>query len=138
VNTHNYWQIIDKLMYLTNMRLDIVLIVKLVVSHYMNEPQQIHLNATWHIICSKRYIQFHVPYQEGGDNTIKRYINVDWADDIRDWRFMSKFLFHLGNGPIKWSSKCKQWIVVVSSIEVKYNSLIEETKKRHFVEFTFE
>lgn len=80
-----------------------------------------------------------MPYQEGGDNTIKGYINVDWADDIRDWRFMSNFLFHLGNGPIKWSSECKQWILVVSSIEVKYNSLIEgKKKKKHFVEFTFE
>jgi hypothetical protein len=76
--------------------------------------------------------------QEGGDNTIKGYNNVNWVDDIRDRRFMSNFLFHLGNGPIKWSSKCKQWIVVVSFIEVKYNGLIEESKKRYFVECTFE
>jgi hypothetical protein len=41
-------------MYLTNMRLDIVLIVKLVVSRYMDEPQQIHLDATWHILCYLR------------------------------------------------------------------------------------
>ncbi len=74
-------------------------------------------------------------YQEGGDNIIKGHINVDWADDIRDWKFMSNFLFHLGDGPIKWSFGCKQWIVVVSSIEVKYNALIEETKKRYFVEW---
>ncbi|KAK3893083.1 hypothetical protein Pcinc_003076 [Petrolisthes cinctipes] len=50
------------------------------------------------------------------------YSDADWAGDIKDRKSTSGYCFHLGGGPVSWSSK-KQSCVALSTAEAEYMAL---------------
>ncbi|KAK4325723.1 hypothetical protein Pmani_003666 [Petrolisthes manimaculis] len=50
------------------------------------------------------------------------YSDADWAGDINDRKSTSGYCFHLGGGPVSWSSK-KQSCVALSTAEAEYMAL---------------
>ena len=59
---------------------------------------------------------------------LERNTNVDWVDNISNWRSTFGVVFSLGSGAISWSSK-KQPTVALSSTEAKYRGMTRATYK---------
>ena len=109
-----YRQLVGNLLYLTITRPDIAYAVG-IVSRYMADPHIEHWKAAKRIL---RYIkgtyQLGIEYKYGGEPTLVGYIDSDYAGDIDDRKSTSGYIFHLGSGPMLWSSK-KQSTVSLSS-----------------------
>ena len=67
----------------------------------------------------------------GGKRTAKSivqgYCNVDWAGQPHR-HLISRYLFHIGQGAVMWSSK-KQYIIALLSTESEYITLVHATKE---------
>jgi hypothetical protein len=80
VDIHNYCRLVGKLI-LVITRADIAYVVN-VISRYMSEPQETHLNVAKHIL---RYIRgtldYGILYRRGGNTEITGYTDADWGSD---------------------------------------------------------
>eukprot|EP00253_Pinus_taeda_P007816 PITA_07816 len=97
------------------------------VSRYIQEPHELHLNATK---CILRYVQstitFGIHYAAGTALNLLGFTNSDWAGNNIDRKSTSGYSLSLGYGPICWSSK-KQVAIALSSAEAEYRGLVNIT-----------
>ena len=79
-----YRMLVGKLLFLTKTRPDITHAVS-VVSRFMQNPQEAHLQAAKHIL---RYIRRHPDlglfFQQGEDNCLNGYTDADYGQDVDD------------------------------------------------------
>ena len=72
---------------------------------------------------------------EPGAESLKGYVDADWASCSMDRRSYTGYTFILGNGAVSWESK-KQRTVALSSTEAEYMGLAEAAKETmHLREF---
>ena len=119
-----YRMLVGKLLFLTKTRPDISHAVSM-VSRFMQDPQESHLQAAKHIL---RYVR-HCPdlglfYQQGEENCLRGFTDADYGQDIDDRISVGAYIFFLGNSPISWNSK-KQSSTSRSSCESEYRALAQ-------------
>jgi hypothetical protein len=114
-----FWKIVGKLIYLTNIRLNVVYIVGVILC-FICDLKQVHLEVAKHTLKYLKIIsKFGIYYQEGESNTLKRYTNVDWIGDTKNHKSTLGYIFQLGSGLVTLSS-CKQPTIALSSTKVEY------------------
>ncbi|XP_070014794.1 secreted RxLR effector protein 161-like [Nicotiana sylvestris] len=117
-----YQKLIGKLLYLTITRPDLCFVVQ-VLSQFMQNPKQSHLNAAMRII---RYIKgsqgLGIFLKKGETHTLTAYYDSDWAACPNTRRSITGYVVKLGNSLLSWKSK-KQQTVSRSSAEAEYRSM---------------
>ena len=117
-----YQQLVEKMIYLSHTRLDIVFVVSF-VSQFMHLPCKEHLEAVYHII---RYLKG-IPrkglfFKKNVQRNLEVYIDIDWACSITNKRStLGCCTFPEGNLVI-WRNK-KQKVVAQSSVEAEYRTM---------------
>ncbi|KAK3888840.1 hypothetical protein Pcinc_007106 [Petrolisthes cinctipes] len=93
------------------------------VTRYSTKPTSQHWKAVKRIM---RYLKgtrdLGILYNYNGSTDFVGYSDADWAGDIKDRKSTSGYCFHLGGGPVSWSSK-KQRCVALSTAEAEYMAL---------------
>ena len=121
---------------------DIAFVVGM-VSHFMQEPHQLHWKATKRIL---HYIhgthKYGIHYAVGTGLQLVGNTDSDYVEDIDSCKSTSGYMFHLDSGPICWQSK-KQNTVALSSTEAEYrgavNAATEALWLQHILEeFVFD
>ena len=124
VDARLYRMLVGKLLFLTKTRPDIAHAVG-VVSRYMQEPQEAHLQAAKHILrYVRRYPNLGLFYKQGGENHLHGYTDADYGQDVDDQISVGAYIFFLGESPISWNSK-KQSSTSRSSCESEYRALAQ-------------
>ncbi|KAH9288713.1 hypothetical protein KI387_032830, partial [Taxus chinensis] len=90
----------------------------------MQEPHELHWKAAKWILhyVHGTYVDG-IHYHGGVDIDLIRFTDSDWAGDLDHQKFTSGYNFSLGSGPISWSSK-KQNAIVISSTEAEYKGVV--------------
>jgi hypothetical protein len=97
-----YRQMVGSLMYLTNTRPDIWFVVN-TLSQYMEQPRQVHLVATKHVIrYLKDTLDYGLKYVTDHEFELYEYSDSDWADNISDQKSTSTYCFSLGSNMVLW------------------------------------
>ncbi|XP_039841908.1 secreted RxLR effector protein 161-like [Panicum virgatum] len=93
-----------------------------VVSRYMSNPKEPHLDAVMHILkYVKGTINFGILYKKINDCQVMGYYDADYTGDCGTRRSTMGYFFSLGSGAISWCSK-RQPTVALSSTEAEYRS----------------
>lgn len=112
-------QIVGSLMYITNTRHDLQIVVSL-ISRFMANPMKEHYDVAKRVM---RYIQgtldFGIWYKRGGIRERKVFANSDYAGNLNDKKSTSGYLILWDGAAVTRSSK-KQSIIVLSSTEAEY------------------
>lgn len=108
------------------------------LSQWNSKPTKVHWLAAKRILrYLKGTIHFAIRYKKTGSYLLGS-VDADWANDIKDRRSYTGFLFLFGGGPISWESK-KQPVVALSSTEAEYIALCSASKEAVFLRrFLFE
>ena len=119
-----YQRLWGKLIYLSHTRPDIAYPVS-VISQFMHEPRQPHLNAVYRILhylkgCPGKGILF----RRGSKLTIEAFTDADYVGSIVDRRSTSGYCMFLGGNLVTWRSK-KQNVVARSFAEAKFRALAQ-------------
>lgn len=119
-----YRMLVGKLLFLTKTRPDIAHPVS-VVSRFMQEPLEIHLQAAKHILrYVRRYPDVGLFFKQREENYLHGYTDADYGQDIDDRISIGAYIFFIGNSPVSWNSK-KQSSTSRSSCESKYRALAQ-------------
>ena len=119
-----YRMLIGKLLFLTKTRPDLTHAVS-VVSRFMQQPKEVHLQAAKHILrYVRRYPDLGLFFKQGEENRLHGYTDADYGQDIDDRISVGAYIFFLGNSPISWNSK-KQSSTSRSSCESEYRALAQ-------------
>ena len=117
-----YRMLVGKLLFLTKTRPDLTHAVS-VVSRFMQNPQEAHLQAAKHILrYIRRYPDLGLFFKQGEENRLHGYTNADYGQDIDDRISVGAYIFFLGSSPISWNSK-KQSSTSRSSCESEHRAL---------------
>ncbi|KAK4327560.1 hypothetical protein Pmani_001967 [Petrolisthes manimaculis] len=93
------------------------------VTRYNTKPTSQHWKAVKRIMrYLKGTLDLGILYNYNGSTDFVGYSDADWAGDINDRKSTSGYCFHLGGGPVSWSSK-KQSCVALSTAEAEYMAL---------------
>lgn len=118
-----YRQLLGKLIYLSHTRPDIAYSVS-VVSQFMHNPKDIHLQAVYHIL---QYLKGNpgsgILFKNGTSIEVEAYTDADYAGSISDRRSTSRYCTFLGGNLVTWRSK-KQPVVARSSAEAEFRSMV--------------
>ena len=122
VDKGRYQQLVGKLIYLSHTRPDIAFAVSL-VSQYMHDPCQGHLNAVYRIL---RYLK-QTPgkglfFKKNTERKVEVFTDADWAGSIDDRKSTSGYCTKIWGNVITWRSK-KQIVVARSSAEAEYRAM---------------
>lgn len=105
-----YQQLVDKLIYLSHTRLDIVFVVSF-LSQFMHSPCKEHLEAIYHIL---KYLQGILGkslfFKNNVQRNLKVYIDIDWACSITNRRYTLGYCTFLEGNLVIWKNK-KQKVV---------------------------
>ncbi|XP_026410542.1 uncharacterized protein LOC113305753 [Papaver somniferum] len=119
VNSKDFKGLVGCLRYLTATRPDIVYAFGL-VSRFMEEPRQSHLQAAKRIL---RYVRgptsLGILYNVSEDPKLVGFTDSYWAGDTEGRNITSGYGFQLGTGFFSWSSN-KQQVVALSTTENGY------------------
>ncbi|KAD3641543.1 hypothetical protein E3N88_30767 [Mikania micrantha] len=86
-----YQRLVGKLIYLSHTRPDIAYVVG-IVSQFMHQPQESHMEAVWRIIRYLKGTPGHgVLFKPNGHLRTQVYIDADWAGDRGDRRSTSGY-----------------------------------------------
>jgi transposase InsO family protein len=119
-----YRMLVGKLLFLTKTRPDLTHAVS-VVSRFMQNPQEAHLQAAKHILrYVRRYPDLGLFFKQGEENRLHGYTDADYGQDIDDRISVGAYIFFLGTSPISWNSK-KQSSTSRSSCESEYRALAQ-------------
>jgi len=120
-----YRRIVGKLNFLTHTRPDLAFAVQH-MSQFMQQPRQPHYEAALFVL---RYLKGNpdlgILLRNDVHFTLEAFCDSDWATCSHTRRSVSGFVIFLRQSLISWKSK-KQGIMLLSSAEVDYRSLIEE------------
>jgi len=107
VEKTQYQRLVGKLIYLSHTRPDIAYVVS-VVSQFMHDPREIHLQAVNRII---QYLKASpgkgLLFKKGENISMKIYTDVDYAGSIVDRRSTTRYCMFLGGNLVTWRSKNK-------------------------------
>ena len=122
VDKGRYQQLVGKLIYLSHTRPDIAFAVSL-VSQYMHDPCQGHLNAVYRIL---RYLK-QTPgkglfFKKNTERKVEVFTDADWAGSIDDRKSTSGYCTKIWGNVVTWRSK-KQTVVARSSAEAEYRAM---------------
>ncbi|KAL6333016.1 hypothetical protein AAG906_020036 [Vitis piasezkii] len=98
-----YERLVGRLMYLAHTRPDLAYALS-VVSQYMHNPREQHMNAVMRIL------------------SIEVYTDADWAGAVDDRRSTSGYFTFVGGNLVTWKSK-KQNVVAHSSAEAEFRGM---------------
>ncbi|RVW82714.1 Retrovirus-related Pol polyprotein from transposon RE1 [Vitis vinifera] len=118
-----YQRLVGRLMYLAHTRPDLAYALS-VVSQYMHNPGEQHMNAVMHIL---RYLKNtprkRILFAKNVDHqNIEVYIDADWAGAVDDRRSTSGYFTFVGGNLVTWKSK-KQNVVARSSAEAEFRGM---------------
>lgn len=124
VDAKRFQQIIGMLIYLVNTKTKILFVIR-VLSHYMHSPRVPHMEVGEHILrYIKGLLDFGIFYGSNESPTIIGYTDTDWANCRIDKKSITGSVFKFVVGPIFWSSK-KQDSIVVLSTDAKAKALAD-------------
>ena len=85
-----YHQMIGSLMYLTNTRPDIYIVVN-TMSQFLTDPRLVHLIATKHILrYLKGTVDYGLKYNNDQRINLEGYVDLDWVGSAIDRCYSSK------------------------------------------------
>ncbi|RVW97724.1 Retrovirus-related Pol polyprotein from transposon RE2 [Vitis vinifera] len=122
-NKGRYRRLVGRLMYLAHTRPDLAYALS-VVSQYMHNPGEQHMNAVMHIL---RYLK-NAPgkgilfAKNVNHQSIEVYTDADWASAVDDRRSTSGYFTFVGGNLVTWKSK-KQNVVARSSAEAEFRGM---------------
>ncbi|KAH9668793.1 Integrase catalytic domain-containing protein [Citrus sinensis] len=103
------------------------------VSRYMANPDGEHWIAVKRIM---RYIRGNsdVALCYGGSEfTVRRYVNLDFAEDLDKRKSTTGYVFTLAGGAVSWVSKL-QTVVALSTTKVEYMAAIQDCKEAIWIQ----
>lgn len=128
VDPSYFKSLIRSIRYLTATRPYIVFSVG-VLSHYMDSPSQIHLQATKRILCYiKGTVDGGIFYNCTNDFALFGFSDSDWAGDVGDRKSTFGYVFYIGICAFTWSSK-KQVVFALSTAEAEYVALASSSSQ---------
>ncbi|KAH9308523.1 hypothetical protein KI387_036434, partial [Taxus chinensis] len=90
------------------------------LTRFMQEMKKCHWIAAKHLLRYVRgTVDFGLEYHKNTQFFLQGYTDSDYAGSVDDRKSTSRYVFHLGSGPISWVSK-KQYVVDLSSTEAEY------------------
>lgn len=100
-----YRRLVGRLVYLTTTRLDICYVVH-ILSQFLYEPRQKHLDAVYHILCYLQGIPGNDLFLQA-DSSLKlsAYYDFDWASYPLTRRSTTEYFIKLGNSLVSWKVK---------------------------------
>ena len=105
INSTLYCQLVGKLIFLTTTRPDLAFSVGL-VSRFMTQPQQAHLDVVYHILCYvKKTTTYGLFYSRHDTNTIQGFTDADWAACGETRKSTGGYCFTFAGAAITWQSK---------------------------------
>lgn len=117
-----YCRMVGKLIYLTNTLPNLSFAIGL-VSRFMQDPREDHLQATKHIFWYiKGTLHFGIFYPRHAPLELTAFTDADWASCATTRRSVGAYLILLGGSPISWNSK-RQVTTSKSSTESEYLAL---------------
>ncbi|XP_071687714.1 secreted RxLR effector protein 161-like [Rutidosis leptorrhynchoides] len=117
-----YQRMVGKLIYLVHTRPDIAHAVG-VVSQFMHQPQDHHMEAVFRIIrYLKKTVDHGVVFKRNGHLKTQIYTDASWAGEKGDRRSTSGFFTLVGVNLVAWRSK-KQKVVSLSSAESEFRGI---------------
>lgn len=122
-----YREAVGSLLFLSSVsRPDISFAVN-VLSRYVNNPSQQHVNAIKRVI---RYLintkDLYICYGESSDLT--GYSDSDFAGDVDTRKSTTGYIFNMNGGPITWCSQ-KQKTIALSTTEAEFVAACEAAKE---------
>nr|GEU81862.1 ribonuclease H-like domain-containing protein [Tanacetum cinerariifolium] len=127
-NITDYQKLMEKLIYLTNTRLNISYVVHC-LSQFMHSPLTSHLKISFNIL---RYLKscpgFEVHITKTSGMFLTAYSDADWAKCIVTRKSVTGYCVFLNNSLISWKSK-KQNTLFKSSTEAEYKALSSVTNE---------
>jgi hypothetical protein len=117
-----YQRMVGKLIYLSHTRPDIAYAVG-VVSQFMHQPQEEHMNAVWRILrYLKGTVSHGILFKPNRHLEIQGYTDADWAGSPGDRKSTSGYFTLVGGNLVTWRSK-KQKVVALSSAEAEFRGI---------------
>lgn len=93
------------------------------LSSFNNDPRRVHIEALKHLI---KYLKgtktLALTLKNDQSDQIVGYSDADWANDIRDRKSVTGYIFFYNGSPISWSSK-KQKTPATSTCQAEYQAL---------------
>ncbi|XP_062109888.1 secreted RxLR effector protein 161-like [Humulus lupulus] len=122
VDKGGYQQLVGKLIYLSHTKPDIAFVVSL-VSQYMHDPCQEHLNAVYRIL---RYLK-QTPgkglfFKKTTERKVEVFTYANWAGLVDDRKSTSGYYTIVWGNVVTWRSK-KQTVVARISADAKYRAM---------------
>lgn len=126
----SYRQLLGALMWAqATTRLNLSFAVTL-LTHFQSNPRPAHWKALVHIlIYVKGTFNYWITYSREMNGTIKlwEFIDADYRGDLDMRRLTSGYIFMMVKGPISWSSKHQQ-MVVLSMTEAEYIAMMHRSQ----------
>jgi hypothetical protein len=114
-----YRQMIGSLMYLTNTRPDICIVVN-TLSQYLVEPRHVHLVVAKHVMrYLKGTLDYGLCFTRDCDFRLYGYIDLDWVGSASDRKSTLGCCFSLGSAMTSWQSR-EQSSISLSTAEAEY------------------
>jgi hypothetical protein len=121
-NKEQYQRLVGKLIYLSHTRPDIAYAVN-VVSQYMQNPSEAHMDAVIRIIRYLKYAPSRgLMFYKNNHLNVEGYTDADWAGSVSDRRSTSGYFTFVGGNLVTWRSK-KQKVVALSSAEAEFRGM---------------
>src|SRR6201994_664877 len=124
-----YQSIIGSLMYLTlGTRPDITYAV-IVMSQFMANPTEEHINKALHIVkYVKSTMNARLTYNGSGREGLLAYTDADWGADKVNRKSVTGYIVKLAGAPVSWTSR-KQKTVALSSTEAEYMAMSDTARQ---------
>lgn len=116
-----YRKMVGSLIYLTLTRLDISFVVG-VLSRYMQNPKQPHLNAICRVLCYVGSVGKGVLFKRESNSQLMGFCEAYYASDLDVTRSTTGYMLKYGSSPISWLSKL-QPTVSLSTTKVECHCL---------------
>lgn len=123
-----YRELVGSLIYLANTSRPDIAFATGILSRFNANPKKEHWQAAKHVLRYLKQTQnFGIIFRKTSES-LKAFVDADWAGDIDSRRSHSGNTLILAGGPIMWFSK-RQKSVALSTMEAEYMALSDVTKE---------